>query len=71
LRNHLSHQTTIKGQKKNDAQYNQTDPEGNYTALTELIGEPPMTISRQLRRYQDEGLIKRQCSKKTGIWIFL
>jgi predicted HTH transcriptional regulator len=43
-------------------------PTATIAQLAELTGKSQRTISRELREYQDAGLIKREGSKKSGSW---
>jgi predicted HTH transcriptional regulator len=55
--------TTIEVLKEN--------PRANATQLAELTGKSIRTISRELKEYQEAGLIRREGSKKTGHWVIL
>ena len=46
-----------------------TNPEATIPNLSELTGKSQRTISRELREYQDAGLLRRDGSRKTGKWI--
>jgi predicted HTH transcriptional regulator len=46
-------------------------PTATIAQLAELTGKSQRTISRELREYQDAGLIKREGSRKSGSWVVL
>ena len=47
------------------------NPESTIPDLAELTGKSQRTISRELREYQDAGLLRREGSRKTGHWEVL
>jgi len=48
-----------------------TNAEATIPDLAELTGKSQRTISRELREYQDAGLLRREGSRKTGHWEVL
>jgi len=39
--------------------------------LAELTGKSQITISRELKSYQDSGLLRREGARKNGRWVVL
>jgi predicted HTH transcriptional regulator len=45
------------------------NPTATIPDLIEVTGKSQRTISRELREYQDAGLLRREGSRKTGRWV--
>jgi len=45
------------------------NPKATIPDLTEATGKGQRTISRELKEYQDAGLLRREGSRKTGHWV--
>jgi predicted HTH transcriptional regulator len=45
------------------------NPTATIPDLTEVTGKSLRTISRELKEYQDAGLLEREGSRKNGRWI--
>jgi predicted HTH transcriptional regulator len=45
------------------------NPTATIADLAELTGKSQRTISRELREYQDSGLLRREGSRKNGRWV--
>ena len=39
------------------------------TAMSEVTGKSQRTISRELKEYQEAGLLRREGSRKAGHWV--
>ena len=47
------------------------NPAGTIVEFAELTGKSERTISRELKEYQDAGMISREGAKKNGYWVIL
>ena len=45
------------------------NPTVTYDGLSALLGIPRRTISREMKKLQDNGIIEREGAKKNGRWI--
>jgi len=45
------------------------NPKANIPDLMEATGKGQRTISRELKEYQEAGLLRREGSRKTGHWV--
>jgi len=45
------------------------DPAATTEHISELTGKSPRTISRELKEYQDTGLLRREGARKNGKWV--
>ena len=45
------------------------NPSATIPDLIEVTGKSQRTISRELKEYQDAGLLRREGSRKTGHWV--
>jgi predicted HTH transcriptional regulator len=61
----------INGEIKSTLEVIKQTPPATIVQLAELTGKSQRTISRELREYQDAGLIKREGSRKSGSWVVL
>ena len=59
----------INGEKNSILDVLKANPNATIPALAELTGKSQRTISRELREYQDAGLLRREGARKTGRWI--
>ena len=46
-----------------------TNPAATIPDLAEFTGKSQRTISRELRKYQNSGLLKREGARKNGRWM--
>ena len=46
-----------------------TDPTATIPDLSEITGKSQRSISRELREYQDAGLLRREGARKNGRWV--
>jgi predicted HTH transcriptional regulator len=46
-----------------------TNPNATIPDLIEAMGKSRQTVSRELKEYQDAGLLRREGSRKTGYWM--
>jgi predicted HTH transcriptional regulator len=61
----------INGMIKSTLETIKQTPTATIAQLAELTGKSQRTISRELREYQDAGLIRREGSRKSGSWVVL
>jgi len=59
----------INGEMKTLLEVLKTNAEATIPDLAELTGKSQRTISRELKEYQDAGLLRREGSRKTGKWV--
>jgi len=59
----------INGEMKTLLEMLKTNAEATIPDLAELTGKSQRTISRELKEYQDAGLLRREGSRKTGHWV--
>jgi predicted HTH transcriptional regulator len=45
------------------------DPAATIKHISELTGKSPRTISRELKKYQDTGLLRHEGARKNGKWV--
>ena len=45
------------------------NPAVTYDGLSVLLGIPRRTVSREMKKLQDSGIIEREGAKKNGRWI--
>ena len=48
-----------------------SEPKVTIPELSDLTGRSPRTVSRELRRYQDRGEIRREGARKKGKWVIV
>jgi len=44
-------------------------PTATIAELAELTGKSQSTVSRELKEYQDAKLLRREGSRKKGVWV--
>jgi predicted HTH transcriptional regulator len=59
----------INGRKKSILEILKANPSATIPCLSELTGKSQRSISRELREYQDSGLIWRDGARKNGRWV--
>ena len=59
----------INGEIKTLLEVLKTNGDATIPDLAELTGKSQRTISRELKEYQDAGLLRREGSRKTGHWV--
>lgn len=59
----------INGKKNSLLEILKSNPMATIPDLIEVTGKSQSTISRELKNYQDAGLLRRDGSRKTGKWV--
>jgi predicted HTH transcriptional regulator len=59
----------INGKIKSTLELLKTSPNATIPQLSEFTGKSRRTISRELKEYQDTGLLKRDGGRKNGRWV--
>ena len=59
----------IKDKRKTTLDVIENSPTATIAQLAELTGKSERTISRELKEYQDAGMIRREGARKKGQWV--
>ena len=59
----------INGKIKSILDVLKTNPDATIPDLVELTGRSQRSISRELKEYQDAGMLRREGARKNGRWI--